>query len=86
MAQVYVDDLVMAEWKTNMNSINQNCITAIEGIESSIKNLNESLMGNYSEQYDTSINSFLKSVKNSHENLKDMESFLDQVVEVMKNQ
>ena len=63
MAQVYVDDTTMTEWKTNMESINQNCITDIEGIETAISKLNENLRGDYAEQYESSITNFLKTAK-----------------------
>lgn len=86
MAQVYADATVMAEWKTNMDTINQNCIIDIEGIESAIQKLNESLRGDYSEQYEASINNFLKNAKASHEDLRNVENFLDEIVEVMNNQ
>lgn len=86
MAQVYVKDSVMTEWKLKMDTINQNCITDIEGIESAIQKLNDFLRGDYAEQYESSIKSFLGKVKTSHEDLKNVENFLDEIVEVMQNQ
>lgn len=86
MSQVYADDTVMAEWKLNMDSINENCISDLEGIEGAIKKLDDSLRGDYAEQYESSITNFIKNAKTSHENLRDVENFLDQIVDVMKNQ
>lgn len=86
MSQVYADDTVMAEWKLNMDSINENCISDLESIESTIQKLDESLRGDYAEQYESSISNFIKSAKTSHESLRDVENFLDQIVDVMKNQ
>lgn len=86
MAQAYVDDSVMAEWKTNMDSINVNCLEAIEGMETCLKNLNDSFRGDYASEYSESYADFIKKVKNSHEYLRDVEGFLDSIVDVMHNQ
>ena len=86
MAQAYVDDSVMAEWKTSMDNINVNCLEAIEGIENCLNNLNDSFRGDYASEYGESYAKFIKDVKNSHENLKDVEGFLDSIVDVMHNQ
>lgn len=86
MAQAYVDASVMTEWKTNMDTINVNCLESIEGIENCLNNLTDSFRGDYASEYAESYKSFLKNVKSSHENLKDVEKFLDTVVEVMQNQ
>jgi uncharacterized protein YukE len=86
MAQAYVDASVMGEWKTSMDSINVNCLEAIEGIENCLNNLNDSFRGDFASEYSESYSNFLKTVKSSHENLKNVESFLDTVVDVMNNQ
>ena len=86
MAQAYVDDSVMTEWKNNMESINANCIEAIEGMETCLNNLNDSFRGDYASEYGESYENFIKNVKNSHEELRDVEAFLDSIVNVMHNQ
>jgi hypothetical protein len=86
MAQAYVGDSVMAEWKTNMDSINVNCLESIEGIETCLNNLNDSFRGDYASDYSESFTKFIKDVKNSHEDLRDVEGFLDSIVDVMHNQ
>lgn len=86
MATVYVDSNAMNDWKTQMNSINQECVTSIEKIESYIEELNSSFQGSYADLYDDSFSSFTKEVKNSHEAMKDFSGFLDAIVNVMNGQ
>ena len=86
MAQAYVDDATMAQWKTSMSNINVNCLECIENIESCLNNLGDSFRGDYATEYGESYKKFIKSVKISHENLKDIEGFLDVVVDVVHNQ
>lgn len=86
MAKGYVEDTVMNEWKTKMDTINVNCLESIEGIENCLNNLNDSFRGDYASEYSESYLNFIKNVKSSHESLKDVESFLDSVVDVMHNQ
>lgn len=86
MAQAYVDDSVMTEWKTQMDTINVNCLESIEGIENCLNNLNDSFRGDYASEYSESYTKFVKNVKSSHESLKNVEGFLDSIVDVMHNQ
>lgn len=86
MGQVYVEDTAMADWKTRMQTINANCISSIEKIDTNINNLNSSFQGSYASMYEESFGGFTTSVKASHESLKDFSEFLDTVVNVMKNQ
>lgn len=86
MAKVYVDPSVMSEWKTQMDTINKDCISSIEEIDSAIKKLNDSFQGDYATKYEESFGEFTKKVKSTHESLRNVESFLDTVVNVMSNQ
>ena len=86
MAKVYLEPSALAEWKTNMDSINKDCIAAIENIDTAIKNLNNSFQGDYSTKYQESFGEFTKKVKSSHESLRNVESFLDKIVTVIENQ
>lgn len=86
MAEVYVDTNAMSEWQSKMESINNNCISSIEEIESSIRSLNSSLQGSYADSYEESFSSFTKTVKQSHEAMSDFSGFLDSIVNVMNKQ
>lgn len=86
MAKVYVDPTAMAEWKTQMEKINKDCISSIDEITTAIGNLNESFQGDYASKYEESFGQFTKQVKSSHESLRNVETFLDTVVNVMENQ
>lgn len=86
MAQVYVDPTAMIEWKTQMETINKDCISSIEEIDSAITKLNDSFQGDYADKYEESFGAFTKKVKSTHESLRNVESFLDTIVTVMENQ
>ena len=86
MAKVYVDPAVMSEWKTQMDTINKDCISSIEEIDSALGKLNDSFQGDYATKYEQSFGEFTKKVKSTHESLRNVENFLDTVVNVMNNQ
>lgn len=86
MSKAYVNDSAMAEWKTKMDSINVNCLESIDGIETCLNSISDSFRGDYASDYTNSYKRFIQNVKSSHENLKDVEAFLDTIVDVMQNQ
>jgi uncharacterized protein YukE len=51
-----------------------------------MRELNSSFQGDYAEKFETTFDSFSKKVKSSHEDLVDIENFLNKIVEVMSNQ
>ena len=86
MSKVYVETDAMASWKTEMEKINKNCIDNIDAIVSSMNGLNASFQGDYASKYEEAFGQYANKVKSSHESMRDIEKFLDTVVEVMKNQ
>ena len=83
---VYVETEAMASWQTEMEKINKNCIDNIDVIINSMNSLNASFQGEFADKYEESFGNYTVKVKNSHESMRDIESFLDTIVEVMKNQ
>lgn len=86
MAEVYVDTEAMASWKTEMEKINKDCIENIENIVKSMNGLNAVFQGDYADKFEQVFGQYSNKVKNSHESMRDIEKFLDTIVEVMKNQ
>lgn len=86
MSKVYVDPVALSEWKTQMDVINKDCISTIDEITVAIGRLNDSFQGDYATKYDEAFAQFTKQVKQSHESLRNVETFLDTVVTVMENQ
>lgn len=86
MSKVYVDPTVMSDWKEQMEKINKDCISSLDSIDSAITELNECFQGDYASKYEESFGQFTKKVKESHESLRNVETFLDTVVSVMQNQ
>ena len=86
MSKVYVDPAAMSDWKTQMDKINQDCISSIEEINTAISKLNDSFQGDYATKYEESFGEFTNKVKSSHESLRNVETFLDTIVTVMENQ
>lgn len=86
MTNVYVEPSAMQEWKTSMKNINTECITSIDNVDKYIKQLESNFKGDFPTSYIDSFENFAKSVRNSHDSMSNLESFLDTVVEVMENQ
>lgn len=86
MADVYVETEAMASWKTEMEKINKDCIENIENIVTSMNSLNSSFQGDYADKFEQAFGQYSNKVKNSHVSMRDIENFLDTIVEVMKNQ
>lgn len=86
MAEVYVDTEAMSSWKTDMEKINKDCIENIENIVKSMNGLNAVFQGDYADKFEQVFGQYSNKVKNSHESMRDIEKFLDTIVEVMKNQ
>ncbi len=86
MGKAYVETEAMASWKTEMEKINKDCIENIDNIVKSMNNLNASFQGDYADKYEQAFGQYSNKVKNSHESMRDIENFLDTIVEVMKNQ
>jgi len=82
---VYVDTSAMTAWETKMKSINDDCVSDIEKIVSSIESLNSYFQGAYAESYEESFGNFTDKVKASHQALADFSGFLDTISEYMQN-
>ena len=86
MGKAYVETEAMASWKIEMDKINKNCIDNIDVIVKSMNGLNASFQGDYADKYEEAFGQYSNKVKSSHESMRDVENFLDTIVEVMKNQ
>lgn len=86
MAKVYVETEAMASWKTEMEKINKDCIDNIDKIVQSMNSLNASFQGDFADKYEEAFGNYSKKVKSSHESMRDIEKFLDTIVEVMMKQ
>ncbi len=86
MAQVYADSDAMSGWKSQMQSVNSNCLDDIEKINSIISSLNDSFQGDFAEAFTESFTDFTNTIKESHSNMKDFSGFLDKIFEIMNNQ
>ncbi len=86
MSNVYVNTEAMASWKVEMDKINKACVDNIDIIVNSMNELNSSFQGEYADKYEEAFGQYSKKVKNSHESMRDIENFLDTVVNVMQSQ
>ncbi len=85
MASAYVEETAMADWKSQMDRINNECIDEIGRIESAVAKLPDSFKGDYAEKYDEAFGNYSNAVKASHEAMKQFDQFLDTIVAVMKS-
>ncbi len=86
MAEVYVDTSAMADWKTNMSKINSDCIDSLNDISDSMSEFRSAFQGAYADQFDDSFVDFIRKIKSSHESMKDLENFINIIVETMEKQ
>lgn len=85
MSKSYVDAEALVSWKTEMEKINDACIDNIDNITKTMNSLNSSSQGDYADRFEENFGNYIKKVKESHEALKNVESFLTDVVEVMQS-
>lgn len=86
MASAYIKTEAMASWKTEMDKINKDCVDNIDNIIKSMNTLNTSFQGEYADKYEQVFGQYSNKVKSSHESMRNLETFLDKIVEVMNNQ
>lgn len=85
-SSAYVNSEALMSWKSNMESINSQCIDALDSFRSNSGKLMSSWSGKSSDAYDREVNSCMDVAKNMHEAMRDIESFLANVVETARNQ
>ena len=83
---VYVDTSALEAWKLKMNNINTAAISSLNDFVSTANRLNESWQGASSEGASNYKEDLITEALNKHEEMKNVENFLQEVIITMENQ
>ena len=84
MGKAYIETDTLPSWKTQMESLNETCVQCLNKIKNDMKNLNSSYQGDYADKFEENFSNYTNNVINSHNDLADLENFLNTVVNVME--
>ena len=85
-SEAYIEPSVLEGWRSSMSTINGNCIIELDSFKSHSANLSNSWRGYAAEGYSQTFDSFIDVIKSKHEDMKDLDAFLAEVVLTMENQ
>lgn len=86
MGNVYVNSSSLSEWETKLNGLNTTAVSDVEKLSEYSNEINSSFKGDFAESYLEALLEFSSYVKSSHESMKDFDTFLNSIVEIMNNQ
>lgn len=81
----YVETDALLGWKEEMSSLNNDAKDAIKDISTALSNLNDSWKGDSANGFNLTMNEVLETIVNKHEEMGDLETFLQIVVETMES-
>ena len=84
MGKAYIETDTLTSWKTQMESLNETFVQFLNNIKNDMKNLNSSYQGDYADKFEENFSNYTNNVINSHNDLADLENFLNTVVNVME--
>ena len=84
MGKAYIETDALTSWKGQMESLNETCVQCLNNIKRDMKNLNSSYQGDYADKFEENFGNYTSKVINSHNDLADLENFLNTVVNVME--
>lgn len=85
-SSAYINSEALLSWKTHMDSINADCINQLNSFKNDAQKLSGVWDGNASDAYIKRVDEYMNVAKIMHESMKDIERFLENVVNVSKNQ
>ena len=85
-SSVYVDLDALTGWSSQFNQINEESISILNSLISTIGSLNDSWVGNIATGFINDSTEFVESIQRSHNDMKDVAVFLIDVVNTMNNQ
>ncbi len=83
---VYVETSALEGWGIKMSSINSNAVTGLNSFISTVGDLENSWVGNSATAFLTNTDKLVNDSLKQHDEMKNIEKFLNVVVETMKNQ
>lgn len=86
MANVYIEPEALESWKVKMSEINESCIEHINSFKNTIDSMSDCWDGSSSEAYIENVDVFMENVLTSHDKMKNVDNFLEVVVQTMESQ
>lgn len=83
---VYVETEALAGWSSKMAEINTSAEDILEQFSNEVTSLKDDWQGNSADGFETAMKNCLKSAKNKHSEMGQVEAFLLKVIETMQNQ
>ena len=84
-SKAYIEEAALINWKSKMASINNDSIKILNDYQNKVNELNNYMKGNVAEGFINDETSTIKEILSKHENMKDLEKFINIVVEKMKS-
>ena len=85
-SSAYINSESLLSWKSGMDSINADCIDHLTSFKNDAQKLSGAWDGTSSAAYVKKVNDCMNVAAAMHESMKDIDSFLENVVIVSQNQ
>ncbi len=83
---VYVETDALAGWSSEMTTINESAISVLESFETKLQELDNYWMGNSATGFKNATTELMTTAKNCHTSMKNVSSFLNEVIITMENE
>lgn len=83
---VYVDFSALTDWKNQMEKINGLAVDTLDSFVTTVEDLKSSWCGNSADSFLSASNSLINKAKSYHNEMKNTENFLINVINTMDKQ
>lgn len=83
---VYVEFSALNEWKVQLEKINDSALNTLNTFASTVENLKSSWCGNSADGFLNSTKNMIQKAKSYHTDMKNVENFLNKVIDTMDKQ
>ena len=83
---VYVDFSALSDWKTQMEKINGSAVDTLDSFVTAVEDLKSSWCGNSAESFFNASSGLINKAKGYHNEMKNTENFLINVINTMDKQ
>lgn len=85
-SSAYINSETLLSWKSRMDSINADCINQLNSFKNDAQKLSGAWDGTSSDAYVKRVNDCMSVATVMHESMKNIDAFLENVVNVSQNQ
>jgi uncharacterized protein YukE len=83
---VYIETEALSGWSSKMAEINTSTESILDQFATAVTQLKDDWQGNSANGFETAMNNCLKSAKNKHGEMGQVENFLIKVIDTMQKQ